>query len=490
MQQYDLIVVGSGPAGQRAAVQAAKLGKRVAIIERNFQVGGVSVHTGTIPSKTIREAVLYLTGFRQRGFYGMSHRERERITPEDVLDRVKITLSNQVEVMRAQLSRNGVEVINGEAKFVDKHTLEINRATGETSLLKTNFVLLTCGTRPYRPEHIPFDGEMILDSDEVLHFSKMPRTLTVIGGGVIGVEFATIFSALDVSVTLIEERPTILDFCDSEIIDEFQHKLRDRGMVLRLEERVEAINKTRGKVITTLASGKIVQSDMLLFAAGRVGATDKLELAKAGLCADKRGRVSVNETFQTEIKNIYAAGDIIGFPSLAATSMVQGRLAACHMFKHEYRNKLEYFPYGIYAVPEISMVGATEKELKQLNIPYETGVARFRELARGQILGLRDGMLKMLFSIEDQKLLGVHIVGEGATELIHVGQAVITLGGRLEYFIDSAFNYPTLAEAYKVAALNAWNKLRPYQEDLVLLEDIDNKQTVVAFHRERDKTET
>lgn len=462
MKHYDLVVIGSGPAGQRAAVQAAKLDKRVAIVERNFQVGGVSVHTGTIPSKTVREAVLYLTGFRQRGFYGMGHRERENITPEDVLERVKKTLANQVEVMRNQLSRNGIEVINGAARFLDPHKLEVERDSGELEVLSADKILLAVGTRPHRPASIPFDGETIFDSDEILRFKKMPKTLTVIGGGVIGVEFATIFSALDVVVTLVEARGTILDFCDGEIIDEFQYKLRNRGMVLRLEESVKEITKKNGKVITVLDSGKILQSDMLLFAAGRSGATDSLNIDKAGLAADKRGRIEVNDTFQTAVPHIYAAGDIIGFPSLSATSMVQGRLAACHMFNHKFSNKLEFFPYGIYAVPEISMVGATEKELKEKRIPYESGIARFQELARGQILGLKDGLLKMLFSIEDRKLLGVHIVGEGATELIHVGQAVITLGGTLDYFIDSAFNYPTLAEAYKVAALNALNKFTPY----------------------------
>lgn len=462
MHQYDLVIIGSGPAGQRAAVQAAKLGKRVAIIERNFEVGGVSVHTGTIPSKTMREAVLYLTGYKQRGFYGSNHRERESITPEDVLNRVKLTLSNQVEVMRSQLYRNGVDVVTGDAKFIDAHTVEVTHEIGETSTLSSEFILLAVGTRPFRPSTVPFDGETVFDSDEIIHFNKMPKTLTVIGGGVIGVEFATVFSALDVAVTLVEERSSILDFCDKEIIDEFQHQLRDRGMVLRLEEKVSSIKKSNNRVITTLESGKLLQSDMLLFAAGRSGAVDSLDLDKAGLTADSRGKVTVNNHFQTDVPSIYAAGDVIGFPSLAATSMVQGRLAACHMFEHEYRNKLEYFPYGIYAVPEISMVGATEKELKEKGIAYETGVARFRELARGQILGLGSGLLKMLFSIEDQRLLGVHVVGEGATELIHVGQAVITLGGTLDYFVDSAFNYPTLAEAYKVAALNAWNKMTPY----------------------------
>lgn len=463
MKEFDLIVIGSGPAGQRAAVQAAKLGKRAAIIEKSIRVGGVSVHTGTIPSKTVREAVLYLSGWKQRGFYGLGHRERKSITPDDVLHRVNVTLNHQVEVMCDQLERNGVEIITGCAEFVDKHTLSIQHPGGELIQLKSKNILLAVGTRPHRPSSIPFDGEYVVDSDEVLNFKTMPRSVTVVGGGVIGMEYATIFSALDVQVTLVEERPRVLNFLDDEIIDEFQHQIRDSGMVLRLDERVDTIDVTNGKVTTTLKSGKKIQTDMLLYAAGRAGATDKLALEKAGLKADSRGRIQVNEHFQTCVPNIYAAGDVIGFPSLAATSMVQGRLAACHMFHHEYRNQLEFFPYGIYSVPEISMVGATEAELKDKGIAYETGIARFREVARGQILGLRQGLLKMLFAVDDHRLLGVHVVGEGATELIHIGQAVITLGGTLEYFVDSAFNYPTLAEAYKVAALNAWNKLIPYQ---------------------------
>jgi len=462
MNEFDLIVIGSGPAGQRAAVQAAKLGKRAAIIEKSIRVGGVSVHTGTIPSKTVREAVLYLSGWKQRGFYGMGHRERKRIAPDDVLHRVNVTLNHQVEVMCDQLERNGVEIITGCAEFVDKHTLAIHQQTGEVLHLKSKNILLAVGTKPHRPSNIPFNGETVLDSDEILNFKKMPRSLTVVGGGVIGMEYATIFSALDVQVTLVEDRPRVLSFLDDEIIDEFQHQIRDRGMVLRLDERVADITVANDKVTTKLESGKIIQTDMLLYAAGRSGATDCLKLEKAGLEADSRGRIQVNDCFQTCVPNIYAAGDVIGFPSLAATSMVQGRLAACHMFGHDYHNQLEYFPYGIYSVPEISMVGATEAELKQRSIPYETGIARFREVARGQILGLSQGLLKMLFSVENHKLLGVHVVGEGATELIHIGQAVITLGGTLEYFVDSAFNYPTLAEAYKVAALNAFNKLIPY----------------------------
>lgn len=464
MKEFDLVVIGSGPAGQRAAIQAAKLGKRAAVVERNVRVGGVSVHTGTIPSKTIREAVLYLSGWRQRGFYGMGHRERNKIAPSDVLHRVTVTLDHQVEIMCDQLTRNGVEILCGSASFVDAKTIAIQAPNGERYSVKAEHTLIAVGTKPYRPSHIPFNGETVLDSDEILKFKKMPKSMTVIGGGVIGVEYATIFSALDVSVTLIEEQSRILNFLDGEIIDEFQYQMRDQGIVLRLQESIDSVVIENEKITTTLKSKKRIQSDMLLFAAGRSGATDSLALSNAGLTADGRGRLKVNQYFQTEVPNIYAAGDVIGFPSLAATSMVQGRLSACHMFNHEFRNKLEYFPYGIYSVPEMSMVGATEEQLTKDGIAYETGVARYREVARGQILGLRQGILKMLFSVEDEKLLGVHVVGEGATELIHIGQAVITLGGTLDYFVDSAFNYPTLAEAYKVAALNAWNKLKPYKK--------------------------
>ena len=467
MQKFDLLVIGSGPAGQRAAVQAAKFGKRVGLIERNCTVGGVSVHTGTIPSKTVREAVLYLSGWRQRGFYGRGYRVKEQITAHDVIQRVDITLRHQVEVMQHQLQRNGVQVINGSAAFVGPNQLCVTTPNEESTNYEGDYILIAVGTRPYRPPHIPFNGKTILDSDEILNIATIPRTLTVVGGGVIGIEYATIFSALDTEVTLIEGRQQMLEFVDRDIIEEFQHHLRDRGITLRFEEQVSSIkHDDNGKVIAMLKSGKRVRSDMLLFAAGRSGAIDDLNLANADLVADSRGRLQVNDRFQTNVPHIYAAGDIIGFPSLAATSMEQGRLAACHMFNHPTHSHPEFFPYGIYAVPEISMVGMTEQELKQQEIPYESGIARIRETARGQIMGLREGVLKMLFAIEDQRLLGVHIVGEGATELVHIGQAVLSLGGKLDYFVETAFNYPTLAEAYKVAALNAWNKMRAYGIDL------------------------
>ena len=465
-QAYDLIVIGSGPAGQRAAIQAAKLGKKTAIVEKNFEVGGVSVHTGTIPSKTMREAVLYLTGWRQRGFYGKDHRERSSIEPSDVLDRIAITLEHQVDIMRDQLNRNGVTVLTGCAKFIDSHHLEITSEENPAVTVKGHYILIATGTHPYRPPNIPFDNSCIVDSDEILHFSNMPKSLTVIGGGVIGVEYATIFSALDVKVTLIETRSQILSFLDDDVIDEFQKHMERLGMELKLESNVDSVEKNEeGKVKTVLNGGEIITSDMLLYAAGRSGAVDQLNLSAAGLDADARGRLSVNEHFQTSVNNIYAAGDIIGFPSLAATSMVQGRIAACHMFDYDANNLLEHFPYGIYSVPEISTVGSTEKELIAQGVEFETGIAYFKEISRGQILGLGQGLLKMMFSKQDHALLGVHVVGEGATELIHIGQAVMSLGGTVDYFVDSAFNYPTLAEAYKVAALNAWNKLNPYSEN-------------------------
>ncbi|MBA3580900.1 MAG: Si-specific NAD(P)(+) transhydrogenase [Gammaproteobacteria bacterium] len=469
MQRYDMLVIGSGPAGQRAAVQAAKLGKRTAIIDQRSHVGGVSVHTGTIPSKTLRETVLYLTGWRQRGIYGRSYKVKQHICAQDVMQRLDVTLKHQVEVMQHQLNRNGVDVIVGSAAFHNPHELHVQGAAGESTLYYGEHIVVACGTEPYRPSDIPFDGSSILDSDDILKISYLPRTLTIVGAGVIGVEYATIFSALDVEVTLIEGRDAILDFVDDEIIETFVHQMRDNGMILRFNERVSSIKKTSdGKVITALASGKRVRSDMVLYAAGRVGAAKHLKLENAGLEADVRGRLTVNAQYQTSINHIYAAGDIIGFPSLAATSMEQGRLAACHAFQHIAHSNTSFFPYGIYAVPEISMVGQTEQALKEAGIPYESGIARIRETARAQIMGLQDGLLKLLFAIDDRRLLGVHIVGEGATELIHIGQAVLSLGGKLDYFVESTFNYPTLAEAYKIAALNAWNKLAAYSATSVI----------------------
>lgn len=461
MDQYDLIVIGSGPAGRRAAVQAAKLGKKTIVIEKGRRVGGVSVHTGTIPSKTLRETALNLTGWRERGFYGRAYRVKQNLSADDLRKRLHITLNHEVEVLEHQFARNRVETMAGKAKFISKKKIEVIGADGEAHILKGENFLLCVGTKPFRPKTYPFDGETFLDSDEILDIKDLPRSIVVIGAGVIGIEYATIFNALDINVTLVEPRESMLDFIDKEIVDDLIYQLRDRNMVPRFGKKVEKVDKLPdGKLELLMEDGRIVRADMVLFAAGRMGATDDLGLDKCGIDVDHRGRVTVDpKTFETNVKGIYAAGDVIGFPSLASTSMEQGRIAACHAFGEKAQQPPEYFPYGIYSVPEISTVGMSEEEVQTRNIPYECGIARFRETSRGHIMGLETGMLKMIFSMKTRRLLGCHIIGEGATELIHVGQAVINLKGTLDYFVENTFNYPTLAEAYKIAALDAWNKM-------------------------------
>ncbi len=460
MNQYDLVVIGSGPAGRRAAIQAAKLEKKVLVIEKGTRVGGVSVHTGTIPSKTLRETALNLTGWRERGFYGRSYRVKQEIKAEDLRRRLLITLDHEVEVLEHQFSRNRVSQMRGTARFLDLHTIEVTKDDGEVLHVKADTVLLAVGTRPFRPTHIPFDGVSVLDSDEILEIKELPRSMIVIGAGVIGIEYATIFSALDTAVTVVEPRDTMLDFIDKEIVEDFTYQLRDRNMKLIFGQTVETVEKIDGKCRVTLKNGRVLMAEMVLYAAGRVGAIDTLNLSAIGLEADNRGRLKVNpETFQTSLPNIYAAGDVVGFPSLASTSMEQGRIAARHAVGAPAHDPPQFFPYGIYAVPEISTCGLTEEEVIQRGIPYETGIAHFRETSRGHIMGLDSGMLKMIFSHKTRRLLGVHIVGEGATELVHIGQAVLNLKGTVEYFVENTFNYPTLAEAYKIAGLDAWNRM-------------------------------
>lgn len=461
MEPYDLVVIGSGPAGRRAAVQAAKLGKSVLVVEGRRRVGGVSVHTGTIPSKTLRETVLNLSGWRERGFYGRSYRVKKDIDGTDLGTRLNKTLEHEVDVLEHQFQRNGVRTMSGFARFLDPHRVAITQPDESELIVQGEKILIAVGTAPYRPADIPFDDVSILDSDAVIEAPRVPRSLTVVGAGVIGIEYATIFSALDVAVTLVEPRPTFLDFIDREIIEEFIHQLRDRGMIIRLGSPVSTVEKDdSGKVVTTLEDGRAIRTDMLLYAAGRVGATATLGLDTCGLETDRRGRLTVDPaTFQTSVPHIYAAGDVIGFPSLASTSMEQGRIAACHAFNLPMPPAPQYFPYGIYAVPEISTVGMSEQEVREKGIKYECGVARFRETSRGHIMGLDQGLMKMIFSLKTRRLLGVHILGEGATELIHIGQAVLNLHGTLDYFIENTFNYPTLAEAYKIAALDAWNRM-------------------------------
>ncbi|QFY59966.1 Si-specific NAD(P)(+) transhydrogenase [Rhizobium grahamii] len=468
MFQYDLVVVGSGPAGRRGAIQAAKLGKKVLVVEQGKRVGGVSVHTGTIPSKTLRETALNLSGWRERGFYGRAYRVKDEISADDLRRRLLITLDHEVEVLEHQFARNRVQHIRGKASFVDPSTLEVVKEDGEVIKVTAASILLAVGTKPFRPDYMPFDGKTVLDSDELLELEELPRSMVVIGAGVIGIEYATIFSALDTAVTVIDPKPTMLDFIDKEIVEDFTYQLRDRNMKILLGTKADKVERLdNGKVELLLDNGRRLVTDMVLFAAGRMGATDTLNLPAAGLEADSRGRLKVNpETFQTSVPNIYAAGDVVGFPSLASTSMEQGRIAARVAIGAVAKEPPKYFPYGIYAVPEISTCGLTEEEMKERGIPYECGIARFRETSRGHIMGLDTGLLKLIFSLKTRRLLGVHIVGEGATELVHIGQAVLNLKGTVEYFVENTFNYPTLAEAYKIAGLDAWNRMGDIKSEL------------------------
>jgi NAD(P) transhydrogenase len=461
VERYDLIVIGSGPAGRRSAIQAAKLGRKVMVIENRLRVGGVSVHTGTIPSKTLRETVLNLSGWRERGFYGLAYRVKKDIEGKDLGARLRMTLDHEIEVLEHQFARNGVKTYAGVARFSDPHTIAVKNGGPDESHFEADKIVIAVGTAPFRPKDIPFNDRNVFDSDNVATEPHVPRSLTVVGAGVIGIEYATIFSALDVPVTIIEPRENFLEFIDREIIDEFIHDLRKRGIQFRLGVKVDRVElDEQGWAVSHLSDGRRVRTEMLLYAAGRMGATGHLNLEACGLEADNRGRLKVDpKTFQTSVPHIYAAGDVIGFPSLASTSMEQGRIAACHAFGAPMPPAPEYFPYGIYAVPEISTVGLTEQQAREKGIPYEVGIARFRETSRGHIMGLESGMMKMLFKLEDRTLIGVHILGEGATELIHIGQAVLNLGGTLDYFVENAFNYPTLAEGYKIAALDAFNRM-------------------------------
>jgi len=468
---YDLLVIGSGPAGQRAAIQAAKLGKRVGLVERKSVVGGVCINTGTIPSKTLREAVLYLSGYRLRGIYGVSYAVKQDITMADLLFRTDNVISHELDVIRHQLTRNGVNLLNADASFVGPHTLRLRSAfdTAERQVTADKFVIAT-GTTATRGPDIAFDGRWILASDDILTLDQIPHTMAVVGAGVIGCEYAAIFAALGTRVTLIDKRQRLLEFIDSEIVETLIYHLRQNRVTIRLGEEVSAIESMQTelgeRVRIHLTSGKKLTTEKALYSVGRMGATEALNLQEIGIQPDGRGRLKVNEHYQTELPHVYAAGDVIGFPSLASTSLEQGRLAACHAFGLRAKSVPELFPYGIYTIPEISIVGKNEEELTEQGVPYEVGKAQYRESARGQIIGDNSGLLKLLFHLGNRKLLGVHIIGEGASELIHIGQAVLAFEGTIDYFIDTVFNYPTLAECYKTAAFDGVNRLGAPQDTI------------------------
>ena len=441
---YELLVIGSGPAGQKAAIQAAKLGRRVAIVERN-QLGGNSVNWGTIPSKTLREAIVYLTGLSQRAAYGESYRVKEEITIEDLRLRVQQVMDREVDIVRHQLLRNHIQILEGTARFLDPHTVAVSGR--EERRLTAEWIVVATGTRPARPPAVEFDDRTILDSDGLLRIGSVPASVLVVGAGVIGIEYASMFAAAGARVTVVEKRPRLLDFCDAQITEGLQYHLRDLNVTFRLGEEVTAVERHDGAALTQLASGKRVASDVVFYAAGRQGETEELDLQNAGLEADERGRIEVDASYRTAVEHIYAAGDVIGWPALAATSMEQGRVASAHAFGDEAASISELLPVGIYTIPEISYVGRTEEQLTEAAVPYEVGISRYRELARGQILGDTYGMLKLLVSPEDRTVLGVHALGTNATEVVHIGQSVMGLGGTVDYFVDSVFNYPTLAES-------------------------------------------
>lgn len=458
--EFDFLAIGSGPAGQKAAIQAAKAGRRVALVEKRRHLGGVSVNTGTIPSKTIREAVVYLTGLAQRGIYGQDYRLKDEIEISDLAMRTRQVVERERSVIRDQLLRNRVVLFDGNGRFADPHTVVITDRSGAERRVTSEAILVATGSEPSRPPGVEFDGKTILDSDDiVLRLDRIPRTLIVVGAGVIGIEFASMFAALGSKVTVVDGRREMLEFCDEEIVDALRFHLRDLGMMFRFGEVVTTVEQRDEGTLTTLASGKQIAAEAVLYSAGRQGATSELALENAGLEADDRGRIQVDDRYRTSTDHVYAAGDVIGFPSLASTSAEQGRLAAADACGLEAHPASE-LPFGIFAIPEIGFVGKTERELTDAAVPYEVGISYYRELARGQILGDTHGLVKLLVSPVDRKLLGVHAIGANATDVVHVGQAVMGLGGTVDFLVDSVFNYPTLAEAYKVAALDAVNKLR------------------------------
>jgi NAD(P) transhydrogenase len=438
------------------------------LIERMRQLGGVCVATGTIPSKTMREAALHLTGLQQRAFYGSTYRYKEVITAADLRHRMQIVIEREWEIVNDMLRRNHIEIAQGHARFEDPHTVVFS-ANDTTHRVQGDYIVIAVGTRPYVPPSIPHDGKTILNADSILDITEMPSSMICIGAGVIGLEYASIFAALGLEITVVDAASELLPFVDREIVESLVYQLRQQGVVFHLGEKVKSVSvvERQGKKFahTHLVSGKVIGTDVALYSAGRQSNGDSIEAEKAGLKIDKRGRLAVNSHYQTLVEHIYACGDVIGFPALASTSMEQGRLAALHAFDQVDREAVpEIYPYGIYTIPEISTVGATEEMLAEHSIPYEIGVARYREIARGQIMGDDTGVLKILAHRKNRCLLGVHAIGTGATELIHIGQAVIAHNGTIDYLINAVFNYPTLAECYKTAALDAHNRIAAVED--------------------------
>lgn len=454
MEKYDLVVIGSGPAGEKAAIQAAHYRKKVCVVESRGVVGGVCVHTGTMPSKTLRETVLYLSGMRQRTVYGVVCSIKSDVTVPELMYRTEHVIQNEIDVIQNNLMRNGITVVSGRGRLLTPHQVEVTDEMGSSRVLETDVIIIAAGSRPYRHPDITFDNTHVFDGETILKLDRIPRSMIIVGGGVIGCEYACIFAHLGVRVTVIESKQHLLPFLDREISETLTFLMRKNRIKVILGDHMQSLEKIEGEMHFSSKGGRKIIADKVLFALGRVGNTKTLGVDTLGIKTDKRGLIEVNEHFQTNVENVYAVGDIIGFPSLASVSMDQGRLASQHAFENKDMALNKLLPYGIYTIPEVSIVGETEESLTRQGIPYETGTARFYELARGQIAGDHDGELKLIFSPETKKLFGVHIIGEGATDLIHIGQAVMSFGGTIDYFIKTVFNFPTMSEAYKLAALN------------------------------------
>ncbi len=459
---YDLIVIGSGPAGQKAAINAAKLAKRVALVEARSAPGGDCLHTGAVPSKAMREAILHLTGLRERSIYGDAYSVKDQITMRDLIFRARTIIQREINVIRAHMRRNNVELLEGRASFVDPHTIRIGRL-GHFFEITGDCILIATGAGPARPESVPFTPGRIVDTDELLDLEDLPPTMIIVGAGVVGVEYACMLQAVGVRVTLVESRPRMLEFIDEEIRQALLHHMRVGGMRVLFGETVERLWTEGESCFAALESGKTLAARTILYAIGRQGRTADLALENAGLEADRRGRLTVNERYQTSAPHILAVGDVVGFPALASTSMEQGRLATCYAFDAPAESHPELFPFGIYTIPEISTVGQDEASLTEQRVPYEVGVARYSEIARGQILGDGTGFLKLLFHRDSGRILGAHVLGTGAAELVHIAQTAMAYEGTIDFFVRNVFNYPTLAECYRVAALDGLNRLAAYR---------------------------
>jgi len=460
IKEYDLVVIGSGPAGEKAAIEASKMRKTSAIVERRSVQGGVCIHTGTIPSKTLRETVMYISGLRQRSAYGLIGGMKPDISVRQLMYRKDQVIQQELDVIQENMARHRIEVIHGMGEITDANTVTVTDPEGNRQAIKTLVIVISTGTRPYRPADVDFDDKFIYDGESILNLDVLPRSMTVVGGGVIGCEYASIFAHIGVKVTIVDSRERLLSFLDQEMADALTYLMRKYRISLVLGDGSKEIHREKDQVVTVTNSGRKIISDRLLYAAGRIGNTDKLNLGATGVETDDRGIIKVDELYRTGVPNIYAVGDVIGFPSLASVSMDQGRLAAIHAFKEGDTSCINtLLPFGIYTIPEVSMVGDTEETLLSAGQEYEVGIARYFELARGQIINDHDGILKLIFEPKSRRILGVHIVGERSTELIHIGQAVMTHGGTLDYFVDTVFNYPTLTEAYKVAALDGFSRL-------------------------------